>query len=606
MHRGFQARAFLSASALLVFLVSLSARAISAGQAASAAEQQAQQQQPTSSQSAAPAAPLRVTTRLVQINVIVNDKHGSPIIGLTKNDFFLLDNKRAQEIQFFSADADLPPNQPPITLPPDTYTNRLADHSAAAANVTVILLDALNTESADQALARKQVVKFLEHLRLHDRVALYWLGSGLYVLNDFTTDVAVLRHTLASYEGESSRELANSQEVDPRENNPNSSLPQGVDSAAASTRQAFRSAFEQRVKNTATKNRVHLTVAALIAIAHHLNGLQGRKNLVWVSASFPLTLGQDRFDLNWLNDTGENFKGEIARAAQALTDANVAVYPVDARGILGSGLTAAADYADAPPPEFSGEGDEHLPSRLAPGNLDTMKVLAERTGGRAFYGTNDLSGAIRRAMDDARVTYTLGYYPADTKWDGTFHSIKVKVRTPGAEVRARTGYFAIRDSSKASPKSIQALISQTAISQLDATGIGIRVEVHATELSSPEVQSAMAEGNHAVAIELHVDLHDLHLEQNNGYWTGALQTVFLQLNNRGEIIHASDETLHLSLPPSVYELAQKEGLKNSRQIQVQPGATQLCMVLRDPINGNLGSLSIPLGKYLPGLPQSHH
>jgi hypothetical protein len=85
-----------------------------------------------------------------------------------------------------------------------------------------------------------------------------------------------------------------------------------------------------------------------------------------------------------------------------------------------------------------------------------MKVLAERTGGKAFYGSNNLSEAIRRAMDDSRVTYTLGFYPAGAKWDGSFHRIKVKVKTSGAEVRARTGYFALPDSAQTPPKSVQA------------------------------------------------------------------------------------------------------------------------------------------------------
>ena len=82
--------------------------------------------------------------------------------------------------------------------------------------------------------------------------------------------------------------------------------------------------------------------------------MPGRKNPVWVSSSFPLTLGQERFDVNWDNDTGENFQHDTARAARVLTDANVAVYPVDARGILGSAENAAGDYADPPPPEFAG------------------------------------------------------------------------------------------------------------------------------------------------------------------------------------------------------------------------------------------------------------
>lgn len=529
-----------------------------------------------------------MTSRLVQINVIVNDKHGKPITGLTKEDFVLLDNKHHQEIQLLSAETNLPPGQPQAPLPPDAFTNRLSERVDVPASVTVILLDALNTEFADQALTRKQVLKFLGQLRPQDRVALYWLGNNLYVLNDFTSDVASLREALVRSKGESNRELAESDVNYLSLNNPNPSIPAGVSGSQASSREAFRSAFDQRVANESTKDRVRLTVAALIAIAHHVGVSKGRKNLVWVSGSFPFDLGNEKFDLNWANDTGTSFSAQIERAAQALTDADIAVYPVDARGLMGSGLTAAGDYSETPP-EFSGEGNEHLPSRAAPGNLDTMKTLAERTGGKAFYGSNDLADAMRRAVDDSRVTYTLGFYPAGVKWDGSFHSIKVKVKTPGAEVRARTGYFALPDSAEATPKSVEAIIAQTAISQLESTGIGMRVHV----------QPSDAAGERSLNVDLHLGLHDIHLEQDNGTWTGTLQTVFLQLSSRGEIIQALDETLQLALPQTVYEKALIDGLRNTKLIRILPGAARLCVVLRDPSNGNIGSLSVPLAKYFP-------
>jgi hypothetical protein len=252
---------------------------------------------PPSAETSSNVSSIRVTTHLVEVNVIVNDKHGNPITGLTKDDFVLLDNKRPQEIQLLSAETNLRRDQPQTPLLPDTCTNRLSEHASVPTGVTVILLDAPNTEFADQALTRKQVLQFLEHLRQQDRVALYWLGNNLYVLNDFTTDVASLREAIARSKGESNRDL---------------------------------------------------------------------------------------------------------------TD------PVDARGLMGNGVTAAGDYSEASHPGFA-DGDEHLPTRVSPGNLETMKVLAERTGGKAFYGSNNLSEAIRRAMDDSRLTYTLGFDPAGAK-----------------------------------------------------------------------------------------------------------------------------------------------------------------------------------------------
>ena len=554
------------------------------------AQDQSSNQQPPTAQNPGHTTPVRVTTRLVQVNVIVNDKHGKPITGLKKEDFVLLDNRTPQEIRFFGAETNLPAAQPSSLATPDTYSNHFTENANIAGNVTLILLDALNTEFADQALTRKQVLRFLERLRPRDRVALYWLGNNLYVLSDFTSDVASLREALARSRGETNRDLVESNVDYLNPANPNPSIPQGLPTGQTSSREAFRSAFDQRVANESTKNRVHLTTAALIAIAHHLGSLPGRKNLVWVSGSFPFSLGQEKFDLNWANDTGGgSFAGDIARAAQALTDAGVAIYPVDARGLMGNGLTAAGDYSEAPPPEFSGEGNEHVPSRIAPGNLETMKTLAERTGGKAFYGSNDLSEAIRLATDDSRVSYSLGFYPTVAKWDGTFHTIKVKVRIPGSEVRSRTGYFALPDSASTPPKSLQAIISQTAISQLDATAIGLRVHI----------QSAGSDDEQALNFDLHLDLRDIHMEINNGRWTSTLQTVLLQLNSQGEIIQGLDETLQVALPPIAYEQALKDGLKNTRRIHILPSAAQVCIVIRDPFDGNLGSLSIPVAKYRP-------
>jgi len=543
-----------------------------------------QLQEPSSSvedQSKMPA--VRVTTRLVQVNVIVNDRHGNPVTGLSQKDFSLLDNGKPQEIRVFSAETSLPSTPAGTPLPPDTYTNRPEEQMNIPASVTVILLDALNTDFADQVLTRKQVLKFLEQLRPQERVALYWLGDDLYVLNDFTTDVASLREALARSKGEVNRDQVESSVDYLSTKSPNPSLPQGLAAGLTPNREAFRSAFEQRVANESTKNRVRLTVAALIAIAHHLGSLKGRKNLVWVSGSFPFDLGNEKFDLNWANDTGVSFSAQIARAAQAMTDADIAIYPVDARGLMNNGLTAAGDFSEAPP-EFSGEDNEHLPSRVAPGNLETMKTLAERTGGKAFYGTNDIAGAIRLAMYDSRVNYTLGYYPATVKWDGSFHELKVKVAAPGAEVRARTGYFALPDAPIAPLRNDQAFIAQLAASGLPATGIGLHVRVQSSNGS-------------ALTAQAHIDLHEIQMEQKEGHWTGTVQSVFLQLDNAGHILQADDRTFHPDFDGATYERALHSGISDTRQIHVLPNASQLCIVVRDGGSTYMGSIYLPLAQY---------
>jgi VWFA-related protein len=243
-----------------------------------------QRQQPASQSAEKSRNVLRTTTRLVQVNVIVNDKHGDPISGLAQKDFSILDNGKPQEIRVFSAETDFPSAPTRAPLPPDTYTNRPEEQTNIPTSITVILLDALNTEAADQTLARKHVIRVLQEIQPQEYVALYWLGNGLHILHDFTTDASVLRQVLAGYESKSSREFDNSELADPSLNTPNPSTPAGE----ASERQAFRLAVDQRVANQSTRDRVRATVAALIAIANHLGTRKGRKNLVWVSSSFPV------------------------------------------------------------------------------------------------------------------------------------------------------------------------------------------------------------------------------------------------------------------------------------------------------------------------------
>ena len=125
-----------------------------------------------------------------------------------------------------------------------------------------------------------------------------------------------------------------------------------------------------------------------------------------MSASFPLAVGfEDALDTGSPSREWRTFRGEMEEATRALNDANVAVYPVDARGL-------------APPGGLDVEGRlfPSQPGRLArgvpiytptPRNLDVIHLLAERTGGKAFYNTNDIGSAVRAALRDSEVTYTL-------------------------------------------------------------------------------------------------------------------------------------------------------------------------------------------------------
>jgi hypothetical protein len=119
-------------------------------------------------------------------------------------------------------------------------------------------------------------------------------------------------------------------------------------------------------------------------------------------------------------------------------------------------------------------------------NLATMLIMADRTGGKAFYNGNDIFGSIREAIDESRVTYELAYYPENISWDGTFHEVKVELKQrKGARIQARKGYFA-QPEPQLTPELRQAMIARIATGPLDATSIGMKVHVQSAVLKHKE------------------------------------------------------------------------------------------------------------------------
>lgn len=132
---------------------------------------------------------VKLTTHLVQVNVIVQDKQGRPVSGLAKEDFTIFDSGKQQRIRFFSRETNRVDATPSEPLPPDIFSNRLEQRGGVPTALTAVLFDGLNTRIQDQMLARREIMRFLGQLRQNDRVAIYTLGSRLRILHDFSGDM---------------------------------------------------------------------------------------------------------------------------------------------------------------------------------------------------------------------------------------------------------------------------------------------------------------------------------------------------------------------------------------------------------------------------------
>ncbi len=520
------------------------------------------------------APPLRVTTHLVHVNVIVQDKKGQAVADLTRDDFALLDQGQPQEISLFSVESLRALPTPAEPAPANLYSNRFEHKAGTPTSVTAILLDGLNTRFEDMAYARMQIIKFLGQLQPQDHVALYTLTTGLRVLHDFSTDAMSLLRAIQRHQGHVSSELAAS-EPEPADT--------GVDEIGE-----FLNAANQRMADFYTVNRATRTANALEGIANHLARLPGRKNLIWVSDSFPFSIGLDDLSMDSTRER-RTFSEEVERAARALNNANMAIYPVDARGLIGPSLASPRMSAStARGPRRGGAVPSPITLSSNRANFDTMNILAERTGGRAFYNTNDIQGSIRRAIEDSRLTYVLGYYPTHGQWNGKFREIKLQVRRPGLRLRYRRGYFALPDV-PLDPKQRQALLRDAVDSPLDATSLGLNVYV--TPVDVP--------GARTLKIELQISPRDVTLDPEGNRWVGALDLLFLQLGPDGSTVTGENKTVNMRLTRATYDEVTEVGVILNRNLPIATGTAKLRVVVRDAASGAIGSVSIPLKKLFP-------
>src|SRR5579864_3820484 len=344
---------------------------------------------------------LHSNTRLVIVDVVATDNKGQAVSGLNAEDFSVLENGMPQKISSFSFQH--PGETQPASvspLPPNVVTNAPLFHSGA---LDVILFDSVNGAFTSQSYARDQLIKFFSSARLDHPVALYALESRLRLLQDFTTNAEALRAALEKYKP----------------------VAQAAITESFGSRE---SAFDTKGNYHTSEHNIETTVNQLNVLARILGSYPGRKNLIWLSESFPLDLYPDEvIPSNGFSVKPDNpsafgvmlntnklldFAGMVKKAADSLMSAQVAVYPVDAAGV---------------------GRDDHMASQ------NTADDLASRTGGIAFHNSNDLAGSMRSGIDDGSTYYTLTYYPDNLKWDGRFRMIQLKTEKPGVNLRYRVG-----------------------------------------------------------------------------------------------------------------------------------------------------------------------
>jgi VWFA-related protein len=513
---------------------------------------------------------ISVSTRLVQVVVIARDKNG-PVTDLKKDDFDILDRGKPQKISVFSVESSESRSRLPQPLPQNTFSDLPQYGAAAPRSVTIVLLDNLNTlygsaptifentprwmEDHALANAKAHLLEYLKNLGPQDRVALYGLSDTLHVLCDFTSDRSRLLAIVQDYDAHSrtSREV-----VDPAAihlpDQPSDGVPPPID------------ADRMNLAAVTNASRAFTTLAALKAIAGHVTNIPGRKNLVWLSANLP-------------------FSAEAM--AVILSPAQIAVYPVDGRGLLPrNSLTQENDtpLGELGLPqqmqETSGSAESGEPS-----GISTMQRLAELTGGRAFVNTNDLTRAIRDAVDDAAVLYSLGFYIDAHSADGKFHELKVQVRREGLTIRYPKWYLASKDSSPTKDQNWKTVVTAVQ-SPIESSEIPLQAKVDRVDQPMPN----------SLRLLCSIDIRNLRLVQTGDLRKGAVSVYVIQQDGVGKVLSQWTKTYELQFSEKQYAALLKSGMPFSQDVQPKSGATLLRILVQDPTTAEIGSLIIPLSQ----------
>lgn len=521
---------------------------------------------PAFPQNRAPGSKITVSAHLVQIGVIVRD-HGGAVRDLQKDDFIVSDEGKQQTISIFATEeGEEVAHSVQQSLPENTFSNEPRFTHARPRSVTMVLLDNLNTlygsaaqpfesspywfEDLALANARTQLMRFIQQMDPHDRIAIYGLSQSLHVLCDFTCDRDQLLSVVGKYDTTS---VTNRETAEPGASH--APVPGPEFDATVNASNASLAGF-------VNERRAAVTMAALQAIAAHVALIPGRKNLVWFTGNLMLS---------------------AAAMARVFAPAQISVYPIDSRGLQPRmSMQSLEGIVDE---DAGARGDYALAQSPEPIGIDVMRDLADDTGGQAAVNTNNLTGAVQQAIENSSITYTLGFYIDPKSLDGKFHRIKIQVKRAGLSLRYPRGYFALNDHVPSENERHNIFVAAMR-SPFAWTGIPLRVQI----LRSGQ------KGAVSLTIAGSVDLSAVRVSQENGLRNGSLDLCILEQDGAGNVLRQLFNHLHLKLTEQQYHQYLQSGMMFREQFQAKAETKLLRVLVQDPATAEIGSVLVPVAQ----------
>ena len=506
----------------------------------------------------------RVEVNYVEIDAIVTDAQGNFVRDLTKDDFEVVEEGKPQDLSVLSM-VDIPiertdaPLYSPTAIEPDVRSNAKEFNG----RVFVLVLDDLQTHFGRSVRVRQAAKLFVErYLGANDIAAIVQTGARKDGAQEFTSNHTLLLKAINTFAGQKLRS-ATLDKIDDyymqRETNPGAA-PRDLSEAER--------AFKARN-----------TLSTLRQVADYLAGVRGRrKAVVYFSEGIDYDI-----DNTIGNRYASDLRDEMLAAIAAATRANVSFYGVDPRGL--SGLSDEGIEITAIPNDPTlGLGYASLSDELRR-SQDSLRTISEETGGFAAVNRNDFREAFGHIIQDNSGYYLLGYYSNDTRRDGRFRRIQVRVKRPGLTVRARKGYTAPKGkaqstttlaNTKTSPALREALDSPIPIS-----GLALSVFAAPFKGTAP---------NASIAVTIEIDGRGLSFAEQNGLFADDVEISVIAIDRDAKIKDGGRDVVQLKLKPQTRETVSRAGIRISRRLELPPGNFQLRVGVRDGGTGATGSV----------------
>ncbi len=505
---------------------------------------------------------LKVQSDIVLTNVVVRDKKtGEVLKGLKAGDFTILENGKPQKIATFDYQNV---NEAAVLQEKSTVSGKasiadLLNNNFAASpgqlkdhRLIVMFFDlsSMQPEDIDRAVesAQDYVNKKMQPA---DLVALVSMATGLSMDQDFTSDKDALLKGLGKYNGTEGTGFANGNEG-------------GSSSGTADDASSF-TADDSEYNALNTDRELY----AIRTIAKSLERVDQRKSLLYFSGG--------------LTRQGIENQASMRAATNEAVKANMAIYSVDSRGLeamppVGNASTGSLRGTSA---YNGGAMQSNLNANF--GSQETLATLSSDTGGKAFFDSNDFAPAFQQIQHDTEAYYILGFHSTDTRRDGSYRHLTVKLNRNDAKIEYRPGYYAPADFQHQKTEDREQALMQEMQSDLPATDVAVYLQA---------LYFRMEDNKFFIPISLIVPGSQIHSVKNGDRDKANIDIMGQVKNAQGIIVGNVRDNVKLALDAA--QQVQRKNIQYSTGFTLAPGKYHLKFVVRENQTGAMGSFETDL------------